>query len=83
LDIFKKENYIVGSDENLSPANSSKNIFLSDIIAITHDVSLYVPGIISSKDKFKNTIEDLFNKIKKSKEGIVGKITLADLIKRA
>jgi membrane protein len=83
LDIFKKGNYIVISGENLSPANSSKNIFLSDIIAFTHDVSLYVPGIISSKDKLKNIIEDLFNKMKKSKDGIIGKITLADLIKRA
>jgi membrane protein len=82
LDVFKKENFIVESDEKISPANSSKNIYLSDIIAITHDVSLYVPGIISSKDKLKNIIEDLFNKIKKSKEGIIGKVTLADLIKR-
>jgi membrane protein len=83
LEIFKKEKFVVESDENLSPANSSKNINLSDIIAMTHDVSLFVPGIISSRDKLKSIIEELFNKMKKSKEGIIGKITLADLIKRA
>ncbi len=83
LDIFKKEKFIVESDENISPANSSKNIYLSDIIALTHDVSLLVPGLISSRDKLKKIIEDLFNKMMKSKEGIIGKITLADLIKRA
>ncbi|MBN2403512.1 MAG: YihY family inner membrane protein [Spirochaetes bacterium] len=82
LEIFKKENIIAESDENLSPSNSSKNIYLSDIIELIHDVSLYVPGIISSRDKLKKIMENLFNKIKKSKEGIIGEITLADLIER-
>ncbi|MFH0974755.1 MAG: YhjD/YihY/BrkB family envelope integrity protein [Spirochaetota bacterium] len=80
LEIFKKEAFLVESDENFSPANSSKNIYISDIISLTHDVSLYVPGEISSRDRLKKIMEDIFSKMKKSKEGIVGKITLEDLI---
>jgi membrane protein len=83
VEIFKKEKYITESDTGLSPANSSRNIYLSDIINLIHDISLIVPGIISSRDKLKKQMEDIFKQIKKSKDGIVGKITLADLIERA
>ncbi len=83
IGIFKEEKYIAESDSGLSPANSSKNINLSDIISLIHDVSLFVPGVISSRDKLKKLMEDIFDKIKKSKEGIIKNITLADLIDRA
>jgi len=83
IDIFKKEKFITDTDEKISPANSSKNIYISDIINLTHDVSLFVPGAVSSRDKLKKIMEDIFNKIIKSKDSIIGKITLADLIERA
>jgi hypothetical protein len=83
MEIFRKENLVaIAPDGDFLPANSSKNIYLHDIIALIHDVSLSVPGMISKKDKLKKYIDNILSRIKKSKEDIVRDITLADVIEQ-
>lgn len=81
LDIFSRENLVTGSfNDNIAPSNASKNVMLTEVISLIHDVNLAVPGIISKKDNFKYYINGVFEKIIKSREGIIQGITLADVI---
>ena len=82
LDIFRKENLIIEVQEDcLIPANSSKNILLTDMINLIHDVSLYVPDSVSSSNPLKKYFEDLFNKMKDSNNDILGDLSLNSIIK--
>ncbi len=84
VDIFKNEKLIIETEEeNLIPANSSKNIIISDIISLIHDVSLIVPKVGSSPDQLKKYIETIFNKMKSTKKDIVKDISLGDIIEKA
>ncbi|MCU0821576.1 MAG: YihY family inner membrane protein, partial [Spirochaetes bacterium] len=84
ISVFKKEKLIIEAEEgNLIPANSSKNIQLSDVITLLHDVSLTVPAVGSSPDKLKKYIGDIFSRMKSSKDDIVKGISLTDVIENA
>lgn len=84
IDIFKKEKLVIETDEgDLIPANSSKNIVLSDLIGMIHDVSLTVPGVGASPDKLKKFMDDLFSKMRASKDDIMNGITLGEVIAKA
>ncbi len=84
LELFKNEKLVIEPDENTyNPANSSKNILLSDLLTLIHDVSLLIPGAAGSQEKFKTYIKELFGKITSSKDDIVKGITLADVIENS
>lgn len=82
LNLFKDNDLILEvENEGFSPKNASKNILLTDLLDMIHDVSFDIPGTETDNEAFKKYFEDLFIKMKKSKNEPVGEISLFDMIR--
>ena len=79
---FAADRLIIQDNElGYIPANNSQNILLADIINTIHDISLSVPHGVK-KSPLKEYMTGIFNDMGKSRNTIVGKITLNELIKK-
>ena len=81
IELFIKANLILEIEkERYTPANSSKNIKISEVIDLIHDININIPELSSLSNSLTEYLNKLFCDIKKSRGDIIGSKSLYNII---
>jgi membrane protein len=78
-----KENKLINenADGSYLPSTASKNVVMSDIFDLIHDMSLVIPSYAPS-DGLKKYFHTLFSDMQKSRKDLLGATTLQEIIEQ-